>query len=363
MFSATQCLPLLVASIVFHESFLRSALSANHPLFFCELFASGIIQILRGRAITGVFKCPHTGLLASGIPTFLVTAVRLDQLIGDFNSFKGELKELLSSSQGSLQGALEKTPEQVVEVLRKHFMIEGVVPVSRSDFADFAKLLESAIEARFERLRETFENSRQLAESPTPAPADSTHPPADAFKMWTWGGRIHMVPEGFVLPRPPLKTFFMLWHHGNIDTSIRPLKHLCKFDVTPADWVQVSRARGCWHRVVDRMEQRSRCGADAPIQRMAPLAMDWGRQLRLRYVPHQSWILSNRFLAPGDDAGSLEAIRNRNFVEGGRSGLHSGPDHHLSLPSDPRGSLVGDVVHEMLLEAPIHSSVQRLQNM
>ena len=53
-----------------------------------------------------------------------------------------------------------------------------------------------------------------------------------------------MVPEGFVLPRPPLKTFFMLWHHGNIDTSIRHLKHLCKFDVTPADWVQVSRARG-----------------------------------------------------------------------------------------------------------------------
>ena len=125
----------------------------------------------------------------------------------------------------------------------------------------------------------------------------------------------------------------------------------------------VARIECCRHRVADRMEQQSRCRADAPVQRMAPLAMDWGRQLRLRYVPHQSWILSNRFLAPGDDAGSLEAIRNRNFVEGGRSGLHSGPDHHLSLPSDPRGSLVGDVVHEMLLEAPIHSSVQRLQNM
>ena len=229
-------------------------LSPKHPLFSSELFASGYVQKFRGKAITGTFRCPRTGMLASGIPTFLVTAARLEQLCADFQVMKNDLRDMINCHHSELARQLEKTPEALVETLRQHFQIEGVLPVSRTDFSEFSKVLERAMEARFQRLQESFENSRSTSSS-LPPPC-TPHQPCSTtnFKTWTWGGRIHIVPEGFQLPRPSVKAFFMLWHFGNIDTAVGPLKFLSKYDVTKADWVQVSRARG----VIAEIERTAR---------------------------------------------------------------------------------------------------------
>ena len=69
---------------------------------------------------------------------------------------------------------------------------------------------------------------------------DSTSP---RFKSWTWGGRLHPVPQDFKLPRPPLKAFCLLWYHGDTRSGIQPLKTLQRFDVSRPDWRQVSRCR------------------------------------------------------------------------------------------------------------------------
>ena len=191
-------------------------------------------------------------MVASGIRTFLVTATRLDQLASDFQLLRKELSDIVSSQHSELARQLERTPDEIVEALRQHFQIEGVLPVSRTDFAEFAKILERAIEGKFQSLQDSFQNNRLLP-GPQPPPQASQSPTLH-FKTWTWGGRIHIVLEGFHLPRPSPNAFFMLWHFGNIDTAVGPLKQLSKFDVSKADWVRVSLARG----VIVEIERRAR---------------------------------------------------------------------------------------------------------
>ena len=58
-----------------------------------------------------------------------------------------------------------------------------------------------------------------------------------------------MVPAGWTLPQPPLKYFYLLWHHGYDDEQIQPLKNLKKHDLSRPDWVQVTRCRCVIHDV------------------------------------------------------------------------------------------------------------------
>jgi hypothetical protein len=58
------------------------------------------------------------------------------------------------------------------------------------------------------------------------------------FQTWMWGGRMHMVPEGWTLPFSiNLKDTWHLWHFGHIAHRIGPLRSLRKFDLASAPQV------------------------------------------------------------------------------------------------------------------------------
>lgn len=42
------------------------------------------------------------------------------------------------------------------------------------------------------------------------------------FDMFTWGGSLHMVPEGCHIPKPGVKETWKLWFFGNSAARIRP---------------------------------------------------------------------------------------------------------------------------------------------
>ncbi len=63
-----QALPMLLASICYHEEFLRATLPSHHPLFCTALFASGEVGLLKSHVVAGCNRCPFTGLYATGIP-------------------------------------------------------------------------------------------------------------------------------------------------------------------------------------------------------------------------------------------------------------------------------------------------------
>jgi hypothetical protein len=69
-----QALPQLLASICYHEPWLRATLAPNHPLFTTHLFASGRAAALRTHVVAGCSRCEATGMEATGVPPHLVLA-------------------------------------------------------------------------------------------------------------------------------------------------------------------------------------------------------------------------------------------------------------------------------------------------
>ena len=49
-------IPFLLASIVFHQDWIKGNFPENHHLFYSRLFTSGIVQRLRSKVETGIFK-------------------------------------------------------------------------------------------------------------------------------------------------------------------------------------------------------------------------------------------------------------------------------------------------------------------
>jgi hypothetical protein len=79
--SFKQALPFLLAAICYHEQWLRSTLSAQHPLFSTYLFASGAVDTLKAHVIAGCSHCPVTGLMATGIPAHLAMTHELSDVV------------------------------------------------------------------------------------------------------------------------------------------------------------------------------------------------------------------------------------------------------------------------------------------
>lgn len=236
-----QCLPFLVASVVFHEGFLRSSLQAHHPIFSSQLFAGGFASKLRGKALTGISVCPHTGLRASGIPSHLVLAGQVAGLQDEVSRLRQEIEAGRLEDRAALLAKLDSLPQELLDKLVRNIAINGANPVTRDDITgltnDMVARIVGLLEAR-------FSSSSSQAPSPSPNAAATSTDEVRPFKTWLWGGRMHMVPEGWVLPRCTPKSFYLLWHFGQCDQHIQPLKHLTRFDVSDADWIEVSRARG-----------------------------------------------------------------------------------------------------------------------
>jgi len=49
-------IPFLLASIVFHQDWIKGNFPESHHLFYSRLFTSGIVQRLRSKVETGIFK-------------------------------------------------------------------------------------------------------------------------------------------------------------------------------------------------------------------------------------------------------------------------------------------------------------------
>ena len=216
-----QALPYLLASILYHEQWLRSTLSAQHPLFSTYLFASGAVDSLKEHVIAGCNRCPVTGLMATGIPPHLAMANELNDMIKQTQL----LKEALLARYAEL-------PSQLVTVLLSKFSINGAIPLTVDDLTSF---LDNAVSRM---------TSSLLAVLPGPSPAsaaashnlmDSTSNPR--FQLWAWGGKMHMVPEGWQFPTADIKAMWNMWYFGHVLDHIRPLRHLKKGDIAGASQV------------------------------------------------------------------------------------------------------------------------------
>ena len=193
-----RALPCLVASICYHEQWLRSTLPAHHPLFAMYLFASGCVSSLKVFVIAGRGRCSISGMQATGIPPHLAMSNELTDVVKHTQMLRDELMTKCS-----------ELPSALVNVMLSRFTVNGAIPVTVDDIK---ALLNSVLTQMRAELRDALP-----AATHTPASSQPVDPLADPrFHLWTWRGKMHMVPEGWRFPYIDVKATWKLWHFGHV---------------------------------------------------------------------------------------------------------------------------------------------------
>ena len=73
-------LPYLLASLVYHKTFLISTLCSDHPIFLSRVWTTGIMNDLSSKVLAGCGRNPISNMAATGIPPTLVLANQMDML-------------------------------------------------------------------------------------------------------------------------------------------------------------------------------------------------------------------------------------------------------------------------------------------
>ncbi len=188
---------------------------------------------------------------ASGIPAHFLIATQITALQDQVAA----LKEAGRIERDELVARVNAVPGRVVDAILANISIGGAHPVTRDDLSALSASIVSQVLGAIDIRSSAI--SANVADTP-PAVVTSE---GSRFTTWMWEGRMHPVPQGWKLPRPCVKTFFLLWYLGNIDQKVGPLRSLCRFDVSPADWVEVCRARSLFRhleRVIEAEKLASR---------------------------------------------------------------------------------------------------------
>ena len=190
-----------------------------------------LVDALEGRILTGCGRCPDTNMYATGIPSHLVVARGLEEL-----AVIVERNNVITIANAKRQhdetiSAITELPQLLKASLMENFTIEGVVPMTMSDIsrllADNTTALVSnltaLIDARFNDARLEPENHAAQANINVVEAIERRN------ELYFWGGKYHMVPEGFIFPSTDVKTMWDLWYFGHANYNgtgqkIRPYK-------------------------------------------------------------------------------------------------------------------------------------------
>ena len=126
--------PVLLASIVFHQDWIKDNCPENHPLFYSRLFTSGIVQRLRSKVETGIFKNEKTKLVATGVP----------QYVKELHKFDG-LFHRVNAMEEKFLGAIRELPTKVVSEILDHIQVNGAFPISAGQVQTLVTSLEAPL--------------------------------------------------------------------------------------------------------------------------------------------------------------------------------------------------------------------------
>lgn len=185
-------MPYLIASLLFHESFLLQQLPRDHPYFRSPLWLHAQRPDLRTRVIGGGATYQYEHMEPTGVPSHIL-------ILRQSKSIETCVKEMKAS-----------LPHDIGTWLMEHAPAVQTA-VTREEFLDGLGRVISLIN-----------EGRNL---PTNAAADES--PNSVDTVHSWGGRLHPVPESFVFPMSTVKELFDGWHFG---TPV-PYKKLKKYDI------------------------------------------------------------------------------------------------------------------------------------
>ena len=224
--SFQRVIPYLLASIVYHQDWIRSTLPANHPLFNQPIYSRkgsiNIVTFFKDRVILGEGRCEKTGMMATGIPDNLVVSNKIAKLEEEVK----QLSEFMRNGfKSDVIAEIQKQPEALKKMMLESFTVNGAVPVTVSDFDRLLNARNNEILRRLDALEQHRFGTPQ-ADQVTNSNRQVAPSGSSDFEYFFWGGKHRMVPEDFQFPLFDVRTMFNLWYFGNATTKIQPYKRL-----------------------------------------------------------------------------------------------------------------------------------------
>lgn len=226
--SLLEVLEFCLASLIYHEEWLRKNLPSDHPLFASPIwrneFVSGLRPLVECRVARDTDHIKATGLTATS------------NLIGRVN----RLTELV----GAITEILAALPNKIMVGVKKVLEDNAVAASSVTPLQ-----LEAAIEKILHVQRQLEEKIDRVCSQPPPLPINpqvptgyvhtkkkkkkthQTHLVCSIQPVLHWGGRFRKVPESFNIPSCPLQTAFNLWFLGDEAQQHPPYRTLNPIDM------------------------------------------------------------------------------------------------------------------------------------
>jgi hypothetical protein len=216
----------LLASLVFHESWLRNNLPPAHPLFSSHLFVSGKISALRAHLATS----ETATLKPTGIPPHLSMAKEMAEVVAKVDLVRNEILS-----------ACRQMPQALTDTLLTKFNVAGAIPVTMDDMK---RMMNDVLN----EVRQMHHVDKAVSASTSPS---STSSAVSGYASFEWGERIHPVPNNFILPTINIKDIWNLYWNGNKDLNWQPYRFLRGFDVSPKQEGQLAKTKKLMGYIVE----------------------------------------------------------------------------------------------------------------
>jgi hypothetical protein len=233
-------MPYLLACLIQHREWLKQNLHQNHPLFRQRVWTSGIMSTVEGRILSGVEARKKSKMKATGIPPHVTIQSKLKDVEHSITLLQQKVQELLG-----------KLPNELTQEMLSHFQINGAVPITSQQFTTMIEQLETRLKER---------DAILLRQVQTPQVTVNESPASGSNRLWTWGGGLHPVPEGFEFPTANLNTLWHLWFGGIPAQQIGPLKSLKCTDLKKKDKSRLAKARQVIEKLVAQLPAANRTG-------------------------------------------------------------------------------------------------------
>jgi hypothetical protein len=193
----------LLASLVYHQDWLRDNLPAAHPLFSSPVFLSGHVTRLRPFVHCGEFVNEASNMAATGIPPSMAQLKK----IADLTVLVEKAQQDLTACTESVREAVHQVPNRCVEEMLKRIRVDGAMEVTTED-------VQRVVEATIAPLSHSLQLLLQRGVVAAAPVADdhkvdqlvdgadvSRDPECPEFDRFTWGGKmLRIVPPGFCFP-------------------------------------------------------------------------------------------------------------------------------------------------------------------
>ncbi|OWZ02720.1 hypothetical protein PHMEG_00025674 [Phytophthora megakarya] len=228
--------PFFLASLFYHESFLRESLPETHPIFLARVFTHNPqLDMCRSGTVLCIGLSGEQQLKCTGIPPHLSIARELNEVKSQLGALETSITQWKCEMNDDLPG---KIALKVGDYIRESFNVAGVAPVTIRD-----------IDTRMEKLRDEITACmRGLITQPvlqSDTNEQENYSPVD-WQSWDWRDGLlpHPVPVDWEFPtRINMKTLWDLWNYGDRSRRIRPYRYLASIDINPQYKMRFTRAK------------------------------------------------------------------------------------------------------------------------